>query len=294
MVEKKTMASFLQKGFMVMILTILALSCILPLIYTLAVSLSSKAAAEAGQVGLWPVDFTLEAYTTIIKDGRFLNSFLVAVKRVVLALVINMTTLTMAAYPLAKNKDEFRPRNIILWMLVFCMLFSGGTIPWYITMKNYNLLNSILGLVLCTGIPVFNLILIVNFFQAIPKELEEAAMIDGAGAWYIFLRIVVPLSKAVLATVALYTIVNHWNDYFQGLVLSTGEEHYPLQTYIKQFVYQLDTSQMTPEQIREMATKSNTTLDAAKVFISMIPLLIIYPFLQKYFVTGITLGGVKE
>lgn len=294
MVEKKTIKYRIVNLILSLILVILALSCFLPLLYNLAVSLSSKAAAEAGLVSFWPVGFTINAYEEIIGDRSFFVSFGVAVKRVVVALLITLPVLTLASYPLAKSKQEFPARNIILWMFVFCMLFSGGTIPWYMVMKNYGMLNSVFGLAVCGGIPVFNLILMVNFFQGIPKELEEAAMVDGAGAWYILLRVVVPLSKPVLATIALFTIVGHWNEFFQGLVLSTGEEHYPLQTYIKQLIFQLDTTQMTAEQIKQMSMMSNTTLNAAKIFISMIPILCIYPFLQKYFVTGITLGGVKE
>lgn len=294
MIEKKTIGHRLVNLIFVVILVILALSCLLPLLYNLAVSLSSKAAAEAGLVTFWPVDFTLNAYQEIMGEKSFFVSFWVSVKRVVLALAITLPVLTMAAYPLAKSKEEFAPRNVILWMFVFCMLFSGGTIPWYMVMKRYGLMNSAFGLAICGGIPVFNLILMVNFFQEIPKELEEAAMVDGAGPWYILFHIVVPLSKPVLATVALFTIVGQWNEFFQGLVLSTGEDYYPLQTYIKQLIFQMDTSQMTAEQIKQMSTMSNTTLNAAKIFISMIPILAIYPFLQKYFVTGITLGGVKE
>lgn len=277
-----------------LILVTLALSCLLPLLYNLAVSLSSKEAAEAGLVSLWPVGFTFSAYQEILGESAFFVSFLVSVKRVALALVITIPVLTMAAYPLAKSRHEFTPRNVILWLFVFCMLFSGGTIPWYMVMKKYGLINSILGLTVCGGIPVFNLILMVNFFQDIPRELEEAAMVDGAGAWYVLLRIIVPLSKPVIATIALFTIVGHWNDFFQGLVLSTGEDNYPLQTYIKQLIFQIDTSTMTAEQIKQASMMSNTTMNAAKIFISMIPVLCIYPFLQKYFVTGITLGGVKE
>lgn len=294
MIEKKTPGTMILKGFLGLILIVLALSCLLPLVYNLAVSLSSKAAAEAGLVRFWPVDFTWNAYQEIMGDKSFWVSFLISVERVLLALVITLPVLTLAAYPLAKTSKEFAPRNVILWIFVFCMLFSGGTIPWYIVLKNYGLINSVFGLAICGGIPVFNLILMVNFFQDIPKELEEAAMIDGAGPWYTLFKVVVPLSKPVLATIALFTIVGHWNDFFQGLVLSTSSESYPLQTYIKQLVFQLDTSQMTAEQIRQMSTMSNTTMNAAKIFISMIPVLCIYPFLQKYFVTGITLGGVKE
>lgn len=294
MVEKKTVGHMAVQAIFAIILVILALSCLLPLLYNLAVSFSSKEAAEAGLVSFWPVGFTLSAYQEIMGESAFFVSFLVSVKRVAAALLINIPVLTMAAYPLAKSKREFAPRNIILWIFVFCMLFSGGTIPWYMVMKNYGLTNSILGLAVCGGIPVFNLILMVNFFQDIPKELEEAAMVDGAGAWYILTHIIVPLSKPVLATIALFTIVTHWNDFFQGLVLSTGEKYYPLQTYIKQLIFQVDTSTMTAEQIKQASMMSNTTMNAAKIFISMIPVLCIYPFLQKYFVTGITLGGVKE
>lgn len=294
MIEKKTIGHRMLNILFAVILITLALSCLLPLLYNLAVSLSSKAAAEAGLVSFWPVGFTLNAYKEIMGEKSFFVSFFVAVKRVLLALLITLPVLTMAAYPLAKSRQEFGPRNIILWIFVFCMLFSGGTIPWYMVMKSYKLLNNVFGLAICGGIPVFNLILMVNFFQGIPKELEEAAMVDGAGPWYILLRVVVPLSKPVLATIALFTIVGQWNEFFQGLVLSTGEEHYPLQTYIKQLIFQLDTSQMTAEQIKQMSMMSNTTLNAAKIFISMIPVLCIYPFLQKYFVSGITLGGVKE
>ena len=294
MVEKKTLGKSAVNALFAVILTALALSCLLPLIYNLAVSFSSKAAAEAGRVAFWPVDFTANAYRDIMKEKNFFLSFLVALKRVVLSLITTLPILTMAAYPLAKSKKEFPPRNSILCVFVFCMMFSGGTIPWYMVMKSYGLINNVFGLAICGGIPVFNLILMVNFFQGIPTELEEAAMVDGAGSWYILLRIVVPLSKPVLATIALFTIVAQWNEFFQGLVLSTSATHYPLQTYIKQLVFQLDASQMTAEQLKQMTMMSNTTLNAAKIFISMVPVLCIYPFLQKYFVTGITLGGVKE
>jgi len=294
MIERKTRNARITKSILVLILLILALSCILPLLYTLAVSFSSKAAAETGRVAFWPVDFTTKAYIEIMGDKLFLTSFMVSVMRVLLALLITIPVITMAAYPLAKNKQDFKPRNILLWVFVFCMIFSGGTIPWYMVMRKYGLINSIFGLAICGGIPVFNLILLVNFFQGISKELEEAAMIDGAGPWFILARIIVPLSKPVLATVALFTIVGHWNEFFQGLVLSTSAKNYPLQTYIKQLVFSMDMTNLTTEDLKQLLSMSNTTLNAAKIFISMIPILCIYPFLQGYFITGITLGGVKE
>lgn len=294
MVEKKTFGQKIINFIFIVILVGLALSCLLPLMYNLAVSLSSKTAAEAGLVSFWPVDFTLTAYKEIMGEKSFFVSFWVSIKRVFFALITTIPVLVMAAYPLAKSTKEFRARNVIMWIFLFCMLFSGGTIPWYMVMKSYGLMNSAFGLAICGGVPVFNLILMVNFFQEIPKELEEAAMVDGANPWCILIQIIVPLSKPVIATVALFTIVGQWNEFFQGLVLSTGEQFYPLQTYIKQLIFQLDTSQLTAEQIKQASMMSNTTLNAAKIFISMVPVLCIYPFLQKYFVTGITLGGVKE
>jgi len=294
MIEEKGIGARITKGVIYVVLVILALSCLLPLIYTLAVSLSAKEAVAAGKVALWPVNFTLSSYKEIMKDNRFFNSFFISVRRVILGTVIAVLVMILAAYPLSKTKREFKPVNIIMWMLVFCMMFSGGTVPWYQTMKSYGLINSVLGLALSGGIPVFNLLLVISFFKNMPKELEEAAMVDGAGPWYILFRILVPLAFPVLATVTLFTLVGHWNEFFQGLVLSTTSDHYPLQTYIQQLVVVIDTTTMTEEQYKKLDLLSNQTLNAAKIFISMVPILVIYPLLQRYFISGIMLGSVKE
>jgi putative aldouronate transport system permease protein len=293
-IESKSFRLKLIRFLIYTLLIILVLSCFLPLLYTLAVSLSAKSAVAAGKVAFWPVDFTTYSYHEIMKDARFFGAFWTSIKRVVFAMVISLMTMILAAYPLSKTKHEFAARNHILWLLIFCMMFSGGLIPWYIVMKTYKFTNNVIGLVLGGGIPVFNLILVVNFFQTVPAELEEAAKVDGAGPWYVLFHVFVPLSKPVLATVTLFTIVGHWNEFFQGLVLSSNAEHYPLQTYIKQLIVVIDTSKMTEDQYKTMELLSNTSLNAAKIFISMIPILCIYPILQQYFVTGIMLGGVKE
>ena len=180
-----------------------------------------------------------------------------------------------------------------MWIFVFCMLFNGGTVPWYITMKNYGLMDSIWGLVFGMGLQVFNVILAVNFFKNLPVELEEACFIDGGGPWRNLISIYIPLAKPMVATISLFTIVQYWNEFFQGMVLSTKQSSYPLQTYIQQMVVTLDYSSMNVEQIAQAMKLNNQSLDAANIFIAMIPVLIIYPFLQKYFVSGITLGSVK-
>ena len=197
------------------------------------------------------------------------------------------------SFPLSRTKKQFPHKGIFMWILVFCMLFNGGTVPWYITMRNYHLMDSIWGLVLGTGLQVFNVILAVNFFKNLPSELEEACFIDGGGPWRNLISIYIPLAKPMVATIALFTMVMYWNEFFQGMVLSTRQSSYPLQTYIQQMVVTLDYSTMNVEQIAQAMKLNNLSLDSAKIFIAMIPVLIVYPFLQRYFVDGITLGSVK-
>ena len=294
MIQGKSIKRKIFTGFNFVILMLLVLSCIVPLWYTLCISLSGKAAVAGGMVSLWPVEFTLSSYQAIIKDMGFLRSVGISVARVVLGTIFSLTVILLMSYPLSKSKREFKYRDIFMWILIFCFLFNGGLIPWYITMKNYGLINTMAGLVLAGGVPVFNVILVMNFFRNIPKSLEEAAIVDGAGAWLILLRVIIPISKPVIATVTLFTIVNYWNEFFQGLVLSTTEKMYPLQTYIQQMVVTLNMTNMTLEQYQKVSQLSNQGLNAAKIFVALIPVLLIYPFLQKYFITGITLGAVKE
>ncbi len=276
------------------VLSLITLSCILPIWYTFCVSLSSKSAAEGGLVGLWPVDVTLESYISILDDTKFFDAFGVSVMRVLLGTVVTIAIILLMAYPLSKTKVELPARNIIMWLLVFCMMFNGGLVPWFMTMTNIGMLNNIWGLVLGGGVPVFNVILVINFFRNIPKQIEEAAVVDGAGPWTILFKLIIPISKPVIATVSLFTAVMHWNEFFNGLVLNTDSSKYPLQTYIQQLVVNTNAASLTVEELKMLTTMSNQTLNAAKLFIAMLPVLIVYPFLQRYFVTGITLGSVKE
>lgn len=293
MIENKTIGSKIFDICNVIILIIITLACLIPLWYILMVSLSSKEAVNAGQVTFWPVGFNLLSYQKILGEVTFLKSFLVSIQRVIFGGLIGVGCTLMTAYPLSRTERQFPRRNIFMWSLIFCMLFNGGTIPWYMTMRNYHLIDNIWGLVLAGSLPVFNVIMAMNFFRNLPAELEEAAYVDGAGPWVSFIKVNIPLAKPMIATIALLTIVSHWNDFFQGLVLNTKQSNYPLQTYIQQMVVSQDYSTMSVEQIKKIIQLNNQSLDAAKIFIAMIPILIIYPFLQKYFVKGITLGSVK-
>lgn len=294
MVSNTRISSRVADGLLIIILVAAAFLCVLPLWYTLCVSLSEKSAAAAGLVKLWPVGFNFNSYIQIIGDNRFFNSFWISIQRVFLGGALNFIVTVMMAYPLSKSNKDFTGRNVLMWILIFTMLFNGGLIPWYQTVKSLGLINSIWALVLGSSVPVFNVILVVNFFRNLPKELEEAALVDGAGPWYMLLRIFMPLSVPVLATVTLFSIVYHWNEFFNGLVLTTRQDKYPLQTYIQQMVIVINTANMTEDQYKKLNELSNQTLNSAKIFIAMIPILLVYPFLQRYFITGITLGSVKE
>ncbi len=296
MAFKKSLGSKVFDSFNVGFLILITLTCLLPIWYTLMISLSEKAAVQAGLVSVYPIGFNLFSFQAILSEPKFFNSIFVSFQRVIVASAITMAALVMAAYPLSKSSKQFPGRNALMWLFVFAMLFNGGLIPWFLTLKSYHLMDSILGLALAGGVPIFNLILITNFIKNLPEELEEAAKIDGAGPWRFLVDILLPLLKPVLATVLLFTLVGHWNDFFQGMILSTREESYPLQTYIQQMVVSTNLQNMatmTVEQLNRMSKLNNDSLNAAKIFIAMIPVLLIYPFMQRYFVKGITLGSVK-
>lgn len=294
MIEQKNIGSKLFNIINGTVLILITLLCLVPLWYVLMISLSEKSAVNAGAVTFWPIGFNFLSYEKILGETAFFVSFWISVKRVVLGTIVGVGITLLTAYPLSKSKRQLPHRNAYMWVLVFCMLFNGGTIPWYITIRSYGLIDSVWALVLAGSLPVFNVILIVNFFRNLPSAMEEAAYVDGAGPWRTFLLIYIPLSGPVIATITLFTIVGHWNEFFQGLVLNTKQSNYPLQTYIQQLVVSMDLSRMNSEEIKLTAQLNNKSLNAAKVFIAMIPVLIIYPFLQRYFITGITLGSVKE
>lgn len=294
MIQNRSFSESLFNIINIVIMATLTFLCLYPIWYALCLSISDKAAANSGIVTFYPIGFTIQSYQEIMKDSMFFNSFWISIQRTVLGTAVTLAVLILMAYPLSKTRRDFRPRDVVMWIVIFCMLFNGGTIPWYITVKNYRLIDSIWALVLGGSLPVFNLILMVNFFRGIPRDLEEAAVVDGAGPWKILFMVVVPCSIPVIATIVLFTGVYHWNEFFQGLVLTTNESHYPLQTYIQQLVVNIQTSTLSKDQIENLFKLSNKSLNAAKVFIAMIPMLVVYPFLQRYFISGIMLGAVKE
>lgn len=274
-------------------LILTALLCIIPLLHIAAVSFSSSTAAATGKVVLWPLDFSLNSYQFVAKRIAFWRSMLVSVERIALGGALNLLLIILTAYPLSKERTEFRLRSFYAWIFFITMMFGGGLIPWYMVIKQLNLIDSIWALVLPGAVPVFSVILMLNFFREVPKELSEAATIDGAGHWTILWKLYVPVSTPALATVLLFSLVGHWNSWFDGLILMNNPDNYPLQSYIQTIVVQRSYSMMTREEIQQLATISDKTLRSAQIFLGSLPIVVVYPFLQKYFVKGIVLGGVK-
>jgi len=274
-------------------LMLMAILCVLPLINVLATSLSSSSAATAGQVTFWPVEFTLKSYEFMLNKPEFLRSVWITVQRVVLGTVVSMGLTLLIAFPLSKTSSRFRFRTLYVWLFVFTILFNGGLVPWYLTIRNLGLLDSIWALVLPGAVPVFNVILLINFFRGLPRELDEAALIDGAGHWGTLWRIYVPLSLPAMATLVLLTVVGHWNSWFDGLILMNSPTNYPLSTYLQTVIVSQNLTTLTADQMKDLAELSNRTVQSAQIFLAALPILLLYPFLQKYFVKGLTLGAVK-
>lgn len=276
------------------LVTLLALTCLLPMINLLAISLSSSGSVAAGEVTFWPVNFTLQSYKFMAGKPEFFHSMGVSGLRLLIAVPSSMIVSVLAGYPLSLETHEFHARKYYIWIFIIPMLFYGGLIPTYMVVRNTGLIDTIWALVLPCMINVFNIILLMNFFRSIPKELREAAAIDGAGHFRILTQIVVPVSKPVLATVLLFFIVNHWNAWFDGLIYMNSPKNYPLQTYLQTQV--VDVNVIATESIRDLrqlADISDRTGKAAQVFLAAIPIMIVYPFLQKYFTTGMVVGSVK-
>lgn len=275
------------------ILAVLAVLCLFPIVHILALSLSSATAAGSGRVSIWPVEFTTQSYQFVLENPAFGRSFMISLMRVLVGTPVNMILTILVAYPLSRSSTEFRARSFFAWFFIITVLFSGGLIPWYMVIQQTRLIDSFWALILPGAVPVFNVILLSNSFKSISKELEEAARMDGAGHWTVLFRILLPLSLPVLATLTLFVSVGHWNAWLDGLILMNSPDKYPLQSYLQTVVVNVDPRMLTERDLDLLKIISNRTTRAAQIFIAMIPILAIYPFLQRYFTSGIKLGSVK-
>ena len=282
----------LADGMIVGVISVCVIACLAPFLHIAAVSLSSSGPITSGKVTLYPVGLSFDAYTRVLSDLAMLRSlgFTVLLTAAFTALAMLMTT--MAAYPL--SKADLKGRSVFMYVIVFTMFFSGGLIPEYLLIKELNLLDKAAVLVLPGLISPFYMLIMITFFRStIPASLHEAAEIDGCGKFGILLRIVLPLSLPVLATLSLFYAVGRWNGFRDALFYISNQNLYPLQLKLYQMVMNNLISEVTLAEgaaVKELIPES---LKAASIMFATLPILIVYPWLQRYFVSGLTLGSVK-
>lgn len=291
---KKPKESLVYRIFSVcnlILLGLLAFACIMPFLHILAVSFSDAASTAANTVGLLPSGFQTDAYKKILTDPAVFKAFGTTLSRMALGTAWSMLLTIPAAYVLSFSDREFFGRKFFVGFFFVSMLFSGGIIPYYILMKEMDLIDTIWALVL-GGVPVGNMIILINFFRGLPRAIYESASLDGASHWTILTRIYLPLSKAPLATLSLFCLVGHWNDWFGGLAYIRDPEGYPLQTYIYQMMQ--TTGSFSDAITGDGMGAPRQAVTAGLIILSIIPVLILFPVLQKYLKDGIVLGSVKE
>lgn len=276
-----------------LIVLLLSLVCLIPLFYTVSASISSGSALDAGKVFLWPVGFNLDAYKLLLTKHNIVRYFANSTFLTVVGTVLSLFCTILCAYPLSK-KYLFR-RRTISFFITFTMLFGGGMIPTFLQVRNLGLMNSYWAIWLTSLISPYNMMVMRSFFDGIPEELDESAKIDGCGEWRLLFQIYLPLSKAVLATETLFYGVSYWNTYQRIMLYIQDTKKYTLPVFIQQIVFQLqqldtDTVDAVNAGITDVVSEG---VKSAGVVVLIVPMLLVYPFLQKYFVKGVTLGAVK-
>lgn len=276
-------------------LLLVGVTCLLPFIHILALSFSSSAAVAAGKVNFWPVDFTFFSYEFALKGGKFFRALGISIVRVVLGAGLNLVLMVITAYPLSKTKEQVAGRNLYMAFFIVTMLVSGGLIPTYLVVVKAGLKNSLLALILPGALPVYNMIILMNFMRGLPGEIEEAAQIDGATPFQILTKILLPVLKPALATVGLFCIVGHWNDWFNGMIYMNDPQKYPLQTYLQTLLQNFEQMMQKSgtDYTKLLSMMNASTGRAAQLFLGAIPIMMVYPFLQKYFTKGLVIGSVK-
>ena len=274
----------------VVICLLVSVVCLLPMINLLARSLSSTDALIRHEVYLWPKGWNLEAYSTVLSDVKYIRSFFWTVLLTVVCTLVSLTMTTLCAYPLIFG--SLKGRSAINIFITITMFFNAGTIPNYL-LKPLGLLNNPLVLIIPSCMSVYNMIIMRSFFYGIPDSLRESAEIDGASFFTILVKIYVPLSKPVLATLALFYAVGRWNGYSDALMYINEPKFYPLQLLLYNILNNINSVEVATQE-GFSAPGLTESLKAAIVMFSTVPILCIYPWLQKYFIHGVTLGAVKE
>lgn len=277
------------------LLILFSACCLLPLLNLFAKAVSSESAVIRGKVVFFPVDFQFESILFMLRQYGFQKSFLNSVKVTLLGTALNAVVTVMAAYPLSRKR--LRGRRVLHFIIVFTMLFNGGLIPTFILIQRLGLLETHGSIILPWACNAYWVIIVRNYFEGIPDALEDSARIDGASNFRTFISVMLPLALPCIATLVVFSAVALWNEYFTSLLYLHKRENFTLQLYLRQL---LDSASGTSgsmlvdsSQMRALKNRSPLIIQAAAVFLSTIPILIVYPFVQRYFVKGMTLGAVK-
>lgn len=276
------------------LLTLVLFIILYPLYFVVIASFSDPMAVLGGKVIWKPVGFSLEAYGMVFRDSQVMTGYRNTIIYTLVGTTVNMVLSICAAYPLSRR--QLKGKGIVMGMLVFTMFFSGGLIPTYITISRMGLLNTFAVMILPTAISVYNVMIMRTFFtNSIPYELEEAAHVDGASHIRTLLSIILPLSKPILAVMVLYYAISHWNSYFNALIYLSDQERYPLQLVLRTILIQSQSSEESMINVQGTFNRMlmSETMKYALIIVASVPVLCLYPFLQKYFVQGIMIGSVK-
>lgn len=287
--------SFGDKIFYVMnysILALFSLSCILPMIHLLAVSFSDQSAIDSGAVSLWPVGFTSLAYDKLIDGTRIMSALRNSIVITLVGTALNLIFTILSAYPLSRG--YMYGRRFFTLAIVFTMLFSGGLIPGYLLVKSLGLIDTYGAIWLPGLVSVYNMLVMRTFFTGIPSELVEAARMDGCGEWKLLFRIFLPLSLPVLVALGLFYGVGHWNAFFNVLIYINSPAKHNLAVMVQQMIQSQslmqEIGQLSPEDFNSITPIS---IRAASIIVMVVPMLLVYPFLQRYFIKGMLIGSIK-
>lgn len=271
---------------------LLCLLMVYPFWHVLMQSFSSMEAALRGGVFLYPKDFNLDTYTSVFKNPRIYSGFATTLMVTIVGSAVGTLVTAMTAYPLSKSR--LRGGKIIMVLVLFTMIFNAGMIPNYLLIKNLGLYDNRWALVLPLMVSAYNCIIMKSFFLSIPESLEESARIDGANDLHIFFKIILPLSKATIATILLFNAVMYWNDYFSTVLYIQSTDKWSLQAVLRDMLTNTQQAmQAAGVNVRAQSNTNAITIKAASIVVATVPILIVYPFVQKYFVKGVMIGGVK-
>ncbi|MEH7444116.1 carbohydrate ABC transporter permease [Bacillus sp. JJ1122] len=291
--NRRTTSEYIFDNVNILIMIFICAITVYPIWYVVVNSLNDGVDAMRGGIYWWPRDFTFANYKAVFETPGIVTSFGVTVAKTVIGTITHVFFTAMVAYAISRR--DLYGRNFYMLVGIITMFFSGGLIPYFLLIRDLGLFDNFLVYIIPTMFNFFHLIIFVSFFRELPTSLEEAAKIDGANDFMIFIKVIIPLSMPVIATIALFQGVYQWNDYFAGVIFVNNPDLQPIQTYLYKVVAESSSNQMMTNAAGTVATKTVTSqsIKLATMVVTTLPIMLVYPFLQKYFVKGMLIGSVK-